>query len=95
MGVVYHVLVGGVRALQFKLEAVHPGRHPEVCGPVPCVLIFPIQEGTNRLEEGHPVRISLVSSAGHVLVIAEDSDAYNPVALRATASLLRTFRFAA
>lgn len=95
VGVVHHVLIGGERALQFKLEATHAGRHPEVCGPVPCELIFPIQEGTNRLEAGHPVRISLVSIAGRVLVFAEDSNAYNPVALRATASLLRTFRFAA
>jgi streptogramin lyase len=93
VGPIRHLIVGGSPALQFKLEAKAPTRHPEVCGPVPCVLMFPVREGTDKLEAGDPVRITLLRSGGRTLVIAEDSDHYDPSALAMTAALLGTFHF--
>jgi hypothetical protein len=95
VGAVRHVVVGGRPALQFELRTNHPVPHPEVCGPRPCALLIPIQEGTIALAEGDVVRLSLLRSAGRTIVVSEGGEGYDRAALALTLSLLRTFRFPA
>ena len=91
VGVVEHVEIGGRPALQFVLRNRDPVRHPDVCGPRPCTLLFPSRESTLALLGNDVFRLSLLTSAGHTLVVAEG---YDEAALAQTEPLLRTFRFA-
>ena len=95
VGTVRHLVIGGRPALQFLLRARHAVRHPEVCGPQPCVLLFPIQEGTAVSTPGDVTRLTLLTSSGRTLVISENVDGYDRAALASTASLLKSFRFPA
>ena len=92
VGVVSHVTIAGRPALQFELTPRdNLARHPEVCGPVRCVLLFPLHEGTLYGAEGEaPSRTTLLQFGKRTLVITENGD---PASLAASASLLRTIRF--
>jgi DNA-binding beta-propeller fold protein YncE len=70
VGTVRRVLIGSRPALQFELRPRKPIRHPEVCGPLPCVLLFPVQDGTEALSKGQMVRMSLLRASGRTVVIA-------------------------
>jgi hypothetical protein len=73
----------------------NPPRHPEICGPHPCSLLFPAKDSAFSLGQRDVVRLSLVRSSGHTVVIMENGTGYDKVALAATASLLRTLHFKA
>jgi hypothetical protein len=60
----------------------------------PCVLLFPLHDGTAAIVAGDVIRISLVRSARRTLAIEEDAHGAGTGGLAATAALLRTFRFA-
>jgi hypothetical protein len=95
VGVVHHVVIGGRPALQFELRARRPVRHPEVCGPRPCVLLYSVRVYTSTLKSGDVGRFSLLRSAGRTIVIAEGGNGEDPAALATTAALLGTIRFTA
>ena len=90
---VRRVLIGGRRALQFEVRASHPVAHPEVCGPVPCTLLFPNQESTIAAAAGGVMRLSLLRSAGRTIVIAEGGDGGDLAALALTAAVTSTLQF--
>jgi hypothetical protein len=91
VGPVRHLMVGGRPALQFDLRAHTAPRNPDICGPFRCVLLYPTQESTEAVSAGDVSRTTLVRIAGRTIIIAESGD--GAAERRATAALLRTFRF--
>jgi hypothetical protein len=91
IGAVRHLAIGGRPAVQFDLRVNHPVKHPDVCGPDPCTLLFPLPQLTIALTEGDDTRMTLLRSNGRTIVVSEDGE--NAAALELTASLLRTVRF--
>ena len=91
LGAVRHLVIGGRPALQFDLRVNHPLKHPDVCGPQPCTLLFPLPQLTIALTEGDVTRMTLLRSHGRTIVISESGQ--EPGVLELTASLLRTIRF--
>jgi hypothetical protein len=92
IGAVHRVSVGGRPALQFDLRTRRAVLHPEVCGPHPCVLLFPVDEATLGPSASDDLHLSLLRSAGRTVVISEKGDS---TGLAASTSLLGTVRFAA
>ena len=79
--------------MQFSLRARDPVSHPEVCGPFPCVLLFPTKDSTDAIASGDVIRMSLLRSAGHTVVIVEGGNGDDEKAFAETASLLRAVHF--
>jgi hypothetical protein len=95
IGSVHHVTIGGRPALQFTVRADRPARHPEVCGPLACTLLFPIHDATDAVGSGQVIRLSLLRSAGRTLVVEESGgeNGGDLAGLARSATLLRTVRF--
>ena len=95
VGAVHHATIGGRPALQFELRARNAARHAEVCGPHPCVLLFPVRDATIAIPSGELARVALLSSRGRTVAIVEGGNGDDRKALAESASVLRTFHFAA
>jgi hypothetical protein len=93
IGSVRHTVIGGRPALQFELQTRHAESNPDVCGPNPCVILFPLDEATETLGNGDVSRISLLRSSGRTLVVLEGGFRDDRAGLAATAALLRTLHF--
>ena len=91
---VHHLTIGGVPAVRFEIRARAPiPRHPEVCGPFPCVLLFPTHDATYAVVKGDVPTVSVLRVGGRTLVLWEGGNGRDPVAFASAERLLRTAVF--
>lgn len=85
------VSVGGISGVRFTVEAASaPENYPEdVCGPDPCVSVFPLSDGTPVVHAlGEPEQLTIVEVGAETVLIPiygigvseEDLEAFFPVA---------------
>jgi hypothetical protein len=87
------VEVGGEQALRVEIVARNPRPHPEVCGPDPCVLLFPTQNSTQAVTAGKWHQLLILQHGARTVVVTEDGAGDHRRAELQATRLLSTLRF--